>query len=179
MNDPTITCPHCNTEIRLTESLAAPLIEATRRQFEERLRAERQKITEAETKKARQLVQDDLDENARKLKESAALLEERTRKLAEAQQAQAEVLRKERELEDAKRELGLTVEKKVQEGLGAVRELARKEAEDALRLKVTEKEQTITAMQKQIEELKRKAEQGSQQLQGRPSARRTGATAGS
>jgi hypothetical protein len=34
------------------------------------------------------------------------------------------------------------------------------------KLKVSEKEQTITAMQRQIEELRRKAEQGSQQLQG-------------
>jgi len=42
----------------------------------------------------------------------------------------------------------------------------KKEAEDGLKLKVAEKEQTINSMQKQIEELKRRAEQGSQQLQG-------------
>ena len=35
-----------------------------------------------------------------------------------------------------------------------------------MKLKVMEKEQTITSMQKQIEDLKRRAEQGSQQLQG-------------
>ena len=35
-----------------------------------------------------------------------------------------------------------------------------------MKLKVMEKEQTITSMQKKIEELKRKSEQGSQQLQG-------------
>jgi hypothetical protein len=46
------------------------------------------------------------------------------------------------------------------------REQAKKEAEEGLKLKVLEKEQTIVSMQKQIEELKRKAEQGSQQLQG-------------
>ena len=34
------------------------------------------------------------------------------------------------------------------------------------KFKVMEKEQTIAAMQKQIEDLKRRAEQGSQQLQG-------------
>jgi hypothetical protein len=47
-----------------------------------------------------------------------------------------------------------------------VRTLAKKEAEDEQKLKVMEKEQTIAAMQKQIEDLKRRAEQGSQQLQG-------------
>jgi hypothetical protein len=34
MTEPTIICPNCKTEIRLTESLAAPLLEATRKRFE-------------------------------------------------------------------------------------------------------------------------------------------------
>jgi len=54
----------------------------------------------------------------------------------------------------------------VQDNLAAARDKARKEAEEELKLKVMEKEQTISSMQRQIEELKRKAEQGSQQLQG-------------
>ena len=37
MTEPIITCPKCKTEIKLTESLAAPLIEATRREFEKQL----------------------------------------------------------------------------------------------------------------------------------------------
>jgi hypothetical protein len=90
----------------------------------------------------------------------------RDAKLAEAQKAQADLLRKQRELDDAKREIDLTVEKRVHEGLSAIREQAKKEAEEGLKLKVFEKEQTIASMQKQIEELMRKADQGSQQLQG-------------
>jgi hypothetical protein len=93
-------------------------------------------------------------------------VKQRDGKLAEAQKAQANLLKKQRELDDAKRELDLTVEKRIQESLTATRQLARKESDDEFRLKVMEKEQTITAMQKQIEDLKRRAEQGSQQLQG-------------
>jgi hypothetical protein len=37
MTEPTITCPNCKTQIKLTESLAAPLIESTRKQFEQQL----------------------------------------------------------------------------------------------------------------------------------------------
>jgi len=37
MSDPTITCPSCKQEIRLTESLAAPLIASTRRELEQQL----------------------------------------------------------------------------------------------------------------------------------------------
>ncbi|MHB8521008.1 MAG: hypothetical protein ACYDH9_09625 [Limisphaerales bacterium] len=37
MAEPTIICPKCKNEIKLTESLAAPLIETTRRDYEQRL----------------------------------------------------------------------------------------------------------------------------------------------
>lgn len=37
MTEPTIICPNCHTEVKLTESLAAPLIAATRKQFEQQL----------------------------------------------------------------------------------------------------------------------------------------------
>ena len=202
MTEPTIVCPSCKTEIKLTESLAAPLIESTRRQYEQRivekdadiakresalkeqqaalakakdeiddqvatkLKAERTVIAAEEAKKARVAMGNDLEQKAKELAELNEVLKQRDEKLAEAQKAQAELIRKQRELDDAKREMDLTIEKRVQELLNATREQAKKEAEDSLRLKVAEKEQTISSMQKQIEELKRKAEQGSQQLQG-------------
>lgn len=46
MSEPTITCPNCKTEIRLTESLAAPLITATRQQFERQLAQEDEAIVQ-------------------------------------------------------------------------------------------------------------------------------------
>jgi len=206
MTEPTITCPNCKTEIRLTESLAAPLIAATRQQFERQLaqkdediakreqgirdkekqiaeakrtldeqvadqvaaqlKAERARVVAEESKKAKQAAATELEGKARELAELQEVLKSRDEKLAEAQKAQAELIRKQRELDNAKRELELTVEKRVQDGLSEIRTQARKEAEDEQKLKVMEKEQTIAAMQKQIEDLKRRAEQGSQQLQG-------------
>lgn len=202
MNEPTITCPNCRAEVRLTESLAAPLVEATRLDYERRLadkdlavaeqaarlregertlaearaaldqelaarlEAGRARLAEEEARKARLALGADLAQKDRALAELQSVLEQRELKLAEAQAAQAELLRKQRELDDARRELELTVEKRVQQGLEATREQARREAEEALRLKMAEREQTIAAMQRQIEDLKRKAEQGSQQLQG-------------
>ncbi len=37
MTEQTIVCPNCKTEFKLTESLAAPLIEAVRRQYEQQI----------------------------------------------------------------------------------------------------------------------------------------------
>lgn len=39
MTDPAITCPNCRHESKLTESLSAPLIAATRAQYEAKLAA--------------------------------------------------------------------------------------------------------------------------------------------
>lgn len=200
--EPTITCPNCSTEIKLTESLAAPLIQATRKQYEARiaeqekavaqreenirkakkdiedaqahideqvsakLKVERASIIEDEKKKARLAAASEMEEKVRELSELQDVLKERDEKLKEAQKAQAELIRKQRELDDAKRELDLTVEKRVQESVAQVREKVKAEVEEVLKLKVTEKEEQIASMQRQIEDLKRKAEQGSQQLQG-------------
>ena len=202
MNEPTITCPNCKSEIKLTESLAAPLIEATRLQFEhtiaekeaqiakreaavceqkaaiekareaidevvsQKLKAEREKIVTEEAKKARLILETDIERKAKEVADLQEVLKDRDIKLAEAQKTQVDLLRKQRELDDAKRELDLTVEKKVQESLTVVRDKAKQEAEGGLKLKVLEKEEQIASMQRQIEELKRRAEQGSQQLQG-------------
>jgi hypothetical protein len=202
MAEPTVFCPQCKSEIKLTESLAAPLLESVRRDYEQRLsrkdaeiskrekllneraesiekakqnldqeieqklRSERARIGAEEAQKAKLAMGTDLEQKTKEISNLQQILQEQNKKLGEAQQAQAELLRKRRELDDAKRELDLTVEKRIQAGLVAERDKAKKEAEEELKLKVIEKDQTITAMQRQIEELKRRAEQGSQQLQG-------------
>ncbi len=202
MAEPTVFCPQCKAEIKLTESLAAPLLESVRRDYEQRLlqkdadvakreqalkeraealekakaafdqqveqklQQERARIAAEEAKKAKLALSHDIEQKSKEIGVLQEILKERDAKLAEAQKAQAEMIRRQRELDDAKRELELTIEKRVQADLAAEREKARKEAEEELKLKVLEKDQTITAMQKQIEDLKRRAEQGSQQLQG-------------
>jgi hypothetical protein len=206
MTEPTIVCPQCHAEIRLTESLAAPLIAATRQQFEQRLsdkdeeiarreqgvrekertviearraldsqvadqvaaqlKVERVRVTAEEFMKAKQANAAELDAKARELAELQEVLKSRNDKLAQAQQAQAELIKKQRELDDARRELELTVQQRVEDGLNDVRIKARREAEEGLKQKVLEKDQTIVSMQRTIEELKQKADQGSQQLQG-------------
>jgi hypothetical protein len=131
-----------------------------------KLKGERERIATEEARNARIALSVELDQKAKAITDLQTVLKARDEKLAEAQKAEVELMRKQRELDDAKREVDLTVEKRIQESLRAIREKAKSEAEESMRLKVAEKEQTIAAMQRQIEELKRKSEQGSQQLQG-------------
>src|ERR1700754_1823542 len=135
-------------------------------QVAQKLQQERVRIAAEEQQSAKLALGNDLDQKTNEISSLQEVLKQRDIKLAEAQKAQAELIRKQRELDDAKRELDLTIEKRVQADLGAERDKAKKEAQEESKLKVMEKDQTITAMQRQIEELKRRAEQGSQQLQG-------------
>ena len=52
MSEPTITCPNCKTEIKLNESLAAPLIAATRLQYEQRMAAKDADVVKRELQTA-------------------------------------------------------------------------------------------------------------------------------
>ena len=181
MNEPTITCAHCKAEMRLTETLAAPLIRATRAQHEKkiaekeaeiarresairaqraelaravesieqqittRLKTERERMAAEEAKKARLLLATDLESKSQEVADLQRELQERDNKLAEAQNAEAELIRKQGELEDARREMNLQIETRVQE--------AKQEAEDALKLKVLEKDEQIASMERQTEEM--------------------------
>ncbi len=201
-HEPTVQCPHCRNEIKLTESLAAPLLEETRRRFQEqlaskdaevarkaealreereqlarareqiedqvakRVSAERVVLVAAEAKKAREAAAAELHAKEAEASELRQNLAANNAKLAEAQQAQAELMRKQRILDEEKRELDLTIEKRVQASIAEIQAKARLEADEAARLRILEKDQTIESMTRTIEELKRKAEQGSQQAQG-------------
>ena len=49
MTEPVITCPHCRGEIKLTETLAAPLLEMERRKLEQVRRDNEAAVAERES----------------------------------------------------------------------------------------------------------------------------------
>jgi len=206
MTDQSITCPKCGEEIKLTESLAAPLVAAVRAQYEGKLKtrdkeiaerelvlqrqsaeldrkqksidaqvaeqveaqlkSERRAIAAAEAKKAKELLSGEIEEQARALEQEKERGKKLQEKLNSAQAAQAELLRKERELEDAKREIALTIEKGIRAGLEAVRKNAASEAEQQTELQLKDRDNKIEELTRQITDLKRRADQGSEQGQG-------------
>lgn len=174
MQEPTLQCPNCSHEIRLTESLAAPLLAETRERFQEQLSAkdaemarraqavrlereqiakdpeaiedqvtsrlaqERSLLVAAEAQKAREAVLVELQAATSERDEARQTLAANNQKLAEAQQAQAEVMRQQRALEGEKRELELTIERRVHASRGEIQIKARQEADEAARLRVAE-----------------------------------------
>jgi hypothetical protein len=114
--EPTLHCPNCNHEIKLTESLAAPLLEETRQRFNEQLAAKDAEVarrTEALRKeqdavaKAREQIEDQVGQ--RLTAERSQLVATEAKKAREAvaghlqaKEAEAAELRKNLEANNAK-----------------------------------------------------------------------------
>ena len=203
--DPTLVCPHCKNNVRLTESLAAPLLASARVEFQEQLDAkeaeiarreetarafekkmlddralddivrqktreqlatERTRIAQEEKERARAASSLELEAAQRKIHEAQHLLADREAKLTKAQNAEADFLKKQRELDTQKRELELTIQRRLHDERAQILSHAKKQAEDGLKLTVSEKDQMIASLKSKIDDLQRKVEQGSQQFQG-------------
>jgi len=100
------------------------------------------------------------------LKDRETALAELQTKVREATAKELAFLKEKRDLEEKVRSADLEVERRLQEQLQAVREQAAKDVEEQQRLRLMESEQKVQTLLKQIEDLKRRAEQGSQQAQG-------------
>ena len=190
-----VVCPNCRYEIKLTEAISAPIVERLRKQFEadarkkgEELARREQALTEktAEIEKAKETIDAQVaerlkaerrrvaKEEARKASEALATemtdlrqqLDDKASKLDEAQKNELELRKQRRDLEERKKQMQLEIERKLDTERKAIRESTQKDMAEEHRLKEAEKEQQLTAMRKQIDDLKRKAEQGSQQTQG-------------
>lgn len=154
-----ITCPACGKKIPLTRALRAEIEGAVREDYERQLseeidRARKQAGTEAERKAARQMTA---------LREELAA---QAKDLEAARQIELAMRKRERDLERQQQELELTVARKLDDERNAIVAETQARAAEQHRLKDAEKERQLTEMRRQIEDLNRKAEQGSQQLQG-------------
>ncbi|MCO6438566.1 MAG: DUF2130 domain-containing protein [Phycisphaerae bacterium] len=87
-------------------------------------------------------------------------------KLDEANKQELEWRKRERALNAEKEELELSVQRRLTEERDKIRDEALKKADEDHRLKDAEKDKKITDLVKQLDEAKRRAEQGSQQSQG-------------
>ena len=161
-----IKCPNCGTEFELNESL--------KNEVEKELRGKMmdwQKKKEDEFEKQRTaLINDTLrkatDDTVVKIK---ALEEEsriKTEQLQTLQKKELDLLRDKNALEEKQKNLEVEIEKRFLEKRKEIEESAIKREQEIFDLKTKEYKLQMEQQQKLIEELKRKSEQGSMQLQG-------------
>jgi hypothetical protein len=135
-----------------------------------RLQTEKLKMEESLSESIRKNLVGDFESQLRHLQQANHEQEE---KLKDARRQELDFLRKEQELQNKEQELEISLQKKLLEARSQLSETIRKEESERSTLKETEYQLRLKEMEKQLEdqrklaeEMRRKAEQGSMQLQG-------------
>ncbi|MCH7750714.1 MAG: DUF2130 domain-containing protein [Planctomycetes bacterium] len=190
-----VTCPQCRAEFPIDQVLSAELdakirgeLQAEYAEKTRKLAADREELANRSKQLDASRAEFDEEVKAAVAKEREALT---TKLRVEAQQAVAVEIadrdeqlsvaktklktfesqglvlrRKTRELEERAEQQELEVVRRINEERHNIRETAIRQAQEQYELKQIEKEETIKSLLKQLEEMKRRAEQGSQQTQG-------------
>jgi hypothetical protein len=226
--DPSIQCPHCQQVIKLTESLAQPLLaqeknranqqiqmmqekvklvqqemlkekksvederQTLRKNYEQvlsqKINEETQKINEEAKRKAEEIYQTKLYEQAQTIKHLEEVKEKTREQLQKAQAVELEIMKKEEALREKEAALELDIQRRLAQETQKAREMLEvqlqerfeqqnqmmlqqnqrilQQKEEQFKLDQSQKELVISGLKNTIEDLNKKAQQGSQQLQG-------------
>ncbi len=195
MGNSAIACPKCGTSISITEALSADIKDHYRKEFQqiilkrnqeikslqsalekdkEVLNQERKDLEAMVAKRVQveksaleqQIKQDLIHQNQLEMQDLRNQLIEKTQCIEKAQAYELELRKKTREIEEREKALELTLQRKFDvEKLRIQEETSHRILNDQ-QLKMAEKDKQLEDLRRQIETLKRKAEQGSQQAQG-------------
>jgi len=195
MESQVVTCPQCGYEIPLSEAISHQIKEELQKEFNAKMgkqqkelekREEELQSREQEIKDAQKAIGEEV---AKKLAEEKAKLEqeakekaeeelelkmkgledevkEKADKIKEMQQAELDLRKEQRKLKEDKEAFELDMARKLDEEKKELEKQLREGLSEEYDLKVRDYEEKNKALTAQINELKRKAEQGSQQAQG-------------
>jgi hypothetical protein len=144
----TIKCKHCGKDIEITEALEHQIGEQILKTQEEKHALELEAVM-----------------HKIKLETENVILEEKERN-KKLQEEQLELIKEMRKIRQEREDEKLLMEKRIAEEEEKIRLDTRKRADEDHQLKDAEKDKKMTDMLKELEELKRKLQQGSQQTQG-------------
>src|SRR6266496_5623360 len=184
----TIKCPNCANEFPLEEAVSEEYKKELREQMviykkqkEEELIRKEAEWKDAQQKREKEL-QQKLQEDIRKtiatdFENKLRMLEQNNKdneeKLKQARQKELEFLQKEQTLKNKEAEIEITVQKQLQKEREKLTDDIRKIEEQKIATRESEYQMKLREMEKQLddqkklaEEMRRKAEQGSMQLQG-------------
>ncbi|OGG04984.1 hypothetical protein A2Z33_06865 [Candidatus Gottesmanbacteria bacterium RBG_16_52_11] len=158
-----IRCPHCGLEVEVTEALAAQIEKQLMHAVTEKHAREIEEIRKSTESKMRKQL---LEESAKEIAGLEKQLEEKNRKVGEMRDQELALREAKRKLEDREKELKLEVARTIDAEKKKLEEAVLKQAAEEHRLRDMEKDKLIRDLQQSLEDARRKAHQGSQQLQG-------------
>jgi hypothetical protein len=190
-----ITCPNCGQEFEMSDALSGRIREhlkaelrqeVSRREAKLKEKTEALKAQEAQIAKSREAIDEEIEAKLKErlaeaekkaakklegrygdqLKELQTDLEEKKADIKTFREQELELRKKQRKLEEDKESLELEVARKLDEEREKIREDTSKKIAEENRLKDLEKDKVINDLKTSLDDMKRKAEQGSMETQG-------------
>ncbi|PIR59013.1 MAG: hypothetical protein COU69_02310 [Candidatus Pacebacteria bacterium CG10_big_fil_rev_8_21_14_0_10_56_10] len=176
-----ITCPYCNKSFEPTDAYKHELEEKLLRESQEKhneelgkLRREKKDLEDAKEKEIVEVKKQAIEKAtlaaqervAKQLKDKEDQALEYKKRAEHAEELELQIRKKMRELEESKRKFELEKQRQLDEEREKIRTDARKEAQEGMSLNLAQEKKKNDDAQKQILELQRKLQQGSQQAQG-------------
>jgi hypothetical protein len=190
-----ITCPNCGQEFELSDALTGRIrkhLEAElsqgvkQREAELKKKIEAVKVQEAQIAKSREAIDEEIEtrlkerladaemkaakklegQYADQLKELQSTLEEKDAAIKTFREQELELRKRQRKLEEDREAFELEAARKLDEEREKIRDEAFKKLAEENRLKDLEKDKVINDLKASLEDMKRKAEQGSMETQG-------------
>ncbi len=163
MAEDTVTCPRCGAEIPVGAAFRDSIESRANELYEKRLKTEVDRKVADEREKIKENLIQEFGSKLSQMEDSVWIKEKH---LQEAQKRESEERKKRLDLEESLKEQKLASERQIEEVKGKLKEIMRKEYDEEFNLKSREIRQTNESLMKQVQELRQKLEQGSQQLQG-------------
>lgn len=190
-----ISCPNCDFQFDVEEALSGKLRDQIRKdlmkertQWMEEMKANQKKLEEERNqfentkKKENEIfkqklnqaidsqkleIRKSLDEEFKsQIKAQSEELERKSRQLNTLREKEIELEKLQLQMKEQEKEIELRLQKQMNRELSEKEEQIRKRNSEEMELKMKEKDKLLEQQKKMIEEMRRKAEQGSMQLQG-------------
>ncbi len=195
MDQGSITCPNCGNQFEISDALTGQIREQLKgelqqgvlgRETELKKKLDDFKTEKAALEKERATLEEEIEKKlklrlaeaearaaqkvegrfADRMKDLQETLKEREGSIKTFRENELELRRKQRELEQAKENAELEIQRKLDEERAKVRAEVETKAAEQHRLKDLEKEKLINDLKSALEDMRRKAEQGSMETQG-------------
>lgn len=159
----TITCPYCGKPVEISEALKHQIEAETLADLEKKHALDIDAVKKQTLEESQKKITEQFSLQIKQKEEEAREEKERNAKLIEQI---TELTKDMRDLKREKDEARLEMEKKLAVEEEKIRQDASKKAEEESSLKMAAKDKQLHDALKEVEEMKRKLTQGSQQLQG-------------
>ena len=186
--DEIIECPKCGTKIPIAKVLTDQIRERLKSELETKFEQKEAELFEQEKQLSQEKASID-EQVSEKLKAETAKIQaqaqqkaadkfkvemadlraqvaEKDEKISKVQKIELELRKQQRELKTANDEIELKIARTVEDERKKIKQDVSKKISEEHRLKDAEKDKVIQDLQKALEDAKRKAEQGSMQIQG-------------